>query len=62
MCQPFDRRFGLANLKPVRLRAMEPFPNDDLDPGQTGGDLLIQICGGSGDAVIHTAPDHQGDP
>jgi deferrochelatase/peroxidase EfeB len=49
----FDKRFALADLKPARLRAMEPFPNDDLDPSQTGGDLLVQICGGSDDTVIH---------
>jgi deferrochelatase/peroxidase EfeB len=32
---------------------MQPFPNDDLDPTQTGGDLLLQMCGGSPDTVIH---------
>jgi deferrochelatase/peroxidase EfeB len=49
----FDDRFGLGPLKPVHLTAMEPFPNDDLDPDQTGGDLLVQICAGSTDTAIH---------
>jgi deferrochelatase/peroxidase EfeB len=49
----FDERFGLADRKPIRLKPMPPFPNDDLDPTQTGGDLLVQICGGSLDTVVH---------
>jgi deferrochelatase/peroxidase EfeB len=49
----FDERFGIADAKPVRLSAMEPFPNDDLDPTLTGGDLMLQICGGSQDTVSH---------
>jgi deferrochelatase/peroxidase EfeB len=49
----FDARYGLAARKPIRLTAMEPFPNDDLDPAQCGGDLLLQICSGSADAAIH---------
>ena len=49
----FDDRFGIADLKPLRLRAMEPFPNDNLDPAQTGGDLLIQLCAGNPDTTLH---------
>jgi len=49
----FDGRYGIADRRPVRLRPMQPFPNDDLDPTQTGGDLLLQVCGGSPDTVIH---------
>jgi deferrochelatase/peroxidase EfeB len=46
-------RFGLEEQRPRRLRAMEPFPNDDLDPAQTGGDILIQLCAGNQDTTMH---------
>jgi deferrochelatase/peroxidase EfeB len=49
----FDDRFGLAKQKPARLQTMEPFPNDDLDPAQTGGDVLIQLCAGNPDTTLH---------
>jgi deferrochelatase/peroxidase EfeB len=49
----FDGRFGIADKKPARLTAMEPFPNDDLDPAQTGGDVLIQLCAGNPDTNLH---------
>ncbi|HEX4108257.1 MAG TPA: Dyp-type peroxidase [Solirubrobacteraceae bacterium] len=49
----FGGPFGIADGMPARLQPMQPFPNDDLDPTQTGGDLLLQICGGSPDTVIH---------
>jgi deferrochelatase/peroxidase EfeB len=49
----FDERFGIAAQKPKGLRAMEPFPNDNLDPAQTGGDVLIQLCAGNPDTTLH---------
>jgi deferrochelatase/peroxidase EfeB len=49
----FDGRYGIADRKPIHLTGMTPFPNDNLDPAQTGGDLLLQIRAGSPDAAIH---------
>ncbi len=49
----FNERFGLSSRRPLRLKPMEPFPNDDLDPTQTGGDLLIQLSAGNPDTTLH---------
>jgi deferrochelatase/peroxidase EfeB len=53
----FDDRYGIATRKPIHLTPMVSFPNDNLDPAQTGGDLLLQICAGSTDTAIHALRD-----
>ncbi|MGA2926228.1 MAG: Dyp-type peroxidase, partial [Solirubrobacteraceae bacterium] len=53
----FDGRFGIADRKPKHLTEMTSFPNDNLNPDLCGGDLLLQICAGSPDTVIHALRD-----
>jgi deferrochelatase/peroxidase EfeB len=53
----FDDRYGLAARKPVHLVPMQAFPNDDLDPAFCGGDILLQLCAGSTDVVLHALRD-----
>jgi deferrochelatase/peroxidase EfeB len=53
----FDDRFGLASQKPIRLTPMEAFPNDALDPAWLGGDMMLQLCAGSTDTVLHALRD-----
>jgi deferrochelatase/peroxidase EfeB len=50
----FDERYGLAARRPRRLIEMPAFNGDLLDPARTGGDVLVQICAGHRDTVVHT--------
>jgi deferrochelatase/peroxidase EfeB len=49
----FDDRFGLASVKPAKLRTMEDFANDALDRAVCDGDLLIQLEADDADVVTH---------
>jgi len=53
----FDDRYGLASQLPASLTPMRSFPNDNLDPAQTGGDLILQFSAGNTDAVLHALRD-----
>jgi deferrochelatase/peroxidase EfeB len=53
----FDTRYGLAAARPQHLTPMKSFPNDDLDPAQCGGDLILQLSAGNSDTVIHALRD-----
>jgi len=53
----FDHRFGLASARPRRLRAMDTFANDQLDPMQCDGDLLLQVGADHPDVVLHALRD-----
>ena len=53
----FDDRFGLGARRPRRLRPMDTFVNDDLDPARCHGDLLLQLAGDADDVVLHALRD-----
>ncbi|MCW2522194.1 MAG: deferrochelatase/peroxidase EfeB [Frankiales bacterium] len=53
----FDQRFGLAAAKPLRLTAMQTFPNDALESAWCHGDLLVQLCANNPDAIHHAIRD-----
>jgi deferrochelatase/peroxidase EfeB len=53
----FDDRFGLGPAKPSTLVTMESFPNDNLDPALTQGDLSLQMVAEDADTVVHALRD-----
>ncbi|MFJ1761102.1 Dyp-type peroxidase [Amycolatopsis sp. NPDC088138] len=53
----FDDRFGLAKLKPAKLKPMRMFPNDALDPAQCHGDLSLTLSANANDTVLHALRD-----
>jgi deferrochelatase/peroxidase EfeB len=53
----FDRRFGLGQRRPAGLTTMPTFPNDDLDPAHTHGDLSVALRAASLDTVVHALRD-----
>jgi deferrochelatase/peroxidase EfeB len=50
----FDDRYGLRALRPAGLERMPHFPHDELDPARSDGDVLISVCAGQRDTVVHT--------
>ena len=50
----FDARYGLGSRRPRELQPMPTFPVDELDPAQSHGDLIVQICAQHRDTVVHT--------
>jgi deferrochelatase/peroxidase EfeB len=53
----FDHRYGLAARKPAGLKAMPVFPDDAIVDAETHGDVLVQLCGNSQDALLHALRD-----
>ena len=53
----FDERYGLAARRPRGLGAMPVFANDRLDPAETHGDVLVQLCANRPDTCLHALRD-----
>jgi deferrochelatase/peroxidase EfeB len=49
----FDDRYGLARRAPSGLKPMETFPDDDLDPAQTHGDVLLQLNANTQETLLN---------
>jgi deferrochelatase/peroxidase EfeB len=49
----FDDRFGLAAQRPAALADLPRFPQDDLDPARSGGDLCVQACANDPQVAVH---------
>ncbi|MFJ4284796.1 iron uptake transporter deferrochelatase/peroxidase subunit [Paenarthrobacter nicotinovorans] len=46
-------RFGLEGRRPAALIDLPHFPGDDLQPGRTGGDLVVQACADDPQVAVH---------
>jgi deferrochelatase/peroxidase EfeB len=53
----FDQRFGLEKLKPKHLQQMPNYPNDQLNPDEIHGDLLLQFCSNTAETNLHALRD-----
>ncbi|MBR7830675.1 deferrochelatase/peroxidase EfeB [Actinospica sp. MGRD01-02] len=53
----FDDRYGLASLKPAKLKPMTIFPNDSPESAWMHGDLSLQLCANHPDTVHHAIRD-----
>jgi deferrochelatase/peroxidase EfeB len=49
----FDDRFGLKDKRPERLIDLPRFPQDDLDPARSNGDICIQACANDPQVAVH---------
>ena len=53
----FDDRYGLAAVKPLKLKPMTTFPNDSPESAWLHGDLLVQLCANHPDTIHHALRD-----
>ncbi|MEY5017523.1 MAG: hypothetical protein RL431_572 [Actinomycetota bacterium] len=49
----FRAELGLAGLAPDGLTTMTAFAKDELDPAQTGGDIVLQVCSSHDQVAFH---------
>ena len=48
-----EDRFGLASRRPAALADLPPLAGDELDPGRSGGDLVVQACADDPQVAFH---------
>ncbi len=48
-----EDRYGVAARRPASLEKLPAFLGDDLDPGNSGGDLCIQACADDPQVAVH---------
>ncbi len=51
----FNHRFGLASNKPAALKELPSFVGDNLNPLESDGDIVIQICSEDPQVNFHAA-------
>jgi deferrochelatase/peroxidase EfeB len=44
---------GLAGLRPAALQPLPPLPADELNPGESGGDICVQACSDDPQVAFH---------
>ena len=50
----FEKRgLGLAAKRPAALQPLPPLPGDELDPGESGGDICVQACSDDPQVAFH---------
>jgi deferrochelatase/peroxidase EfeB len=50
----FERRgLGLRRKRPTALREIPALPGDELDPGESGGDICVQACSDDPQVAFH---------
>jgi deferrochelatase/peroxidase EfeB len=47
------RRLGLRGKRPAALREIPPLPADELNPGESGGDICVQACSDDPQVAFH---------
>jgi deferrochelatase/peroxidase EfeB len=53
----FDDRYGLGPRRPTGLRTMPAFPDDDLEPAECHGDVIVQLCANTAETLLHALRD-----
>ncbi len=48
-----QRGLGLAAKRPAALREIPPLPADELNPGESGGDICVQACSDDPQVAFH---------